>query len=75
MCASFAVLVCEKHGGRGRQRKAEGREVVAACGWKRGMKRVNERQTLLLSGSEFLGQTSLTCKISPLVLPLSGFSL
>lgn len=25
MCASFAVLVCEKHGGRGRQREAEGK--------------------------------------------------
>lgn len=58
-----------------RSTEAEAREAVAVCGWKRGMKGVNGRQTLLFSGNEFLGQTSLTCKISPLVLPLSGFSL
>lgn len=32
-------------------------------------------QTVLYGGNELLGQTSSTCKISPLVLPLSGFSL
>lgn len=31
-------------------------------------------RTLLYGGNELLGQTNSTCKTSPLVLPLSGFS-